>query len=73
MSLKIILGDQVGLMENLNYKRERKRFHLVLLDLPLEYRIVNTPNTHRDLVVNASERKLLIKCVKDIQTQKRAK
>jgi hypothetical protein len=60
-------------MENLNYKKERKRFHLVLLDLPLEYRIVNTPNTHRGLAVNASERKLLIKCVKDIQNQKSAK
>ncbi len=72
MSLKIILGDQEGLMENLNYKKERKRFHLVLPDLPLEYRIVNTSDTHGGLVVNASERKLLIKCVKDIQTQKRA-
>ena len=73
MSLKIILGDREGLMKNLNYKKERKRFHLVLLDLPLEYRIVNSSNTHRGLVVNASETELLIKRVKDIQTQKSAK
>jgi len=59
-------------MENLNYKKERKRFHLVLLDLPLEYRIVNIPDTHRGLVVNVSKMELFIKRFKDIQTQRRA-
>ena len=46
--------------------RERRRFPRSLLDLPLEYRVLNVPYAHGGLVVNASEAGLLIQSVKNI-------
>ncbi len=46
--------------------RERRRFRRSLLDLPVEYRVVNAPYAHGGLVVNASEVGLLIQSVKNI-------
>jgi hypothetical protein len=37
-----------------------------LLDLPLEYRVLNGPYTHGGLVVNASEVGLLIQSIRNI-------
>ncbi len=38
----------------------------MVLDLPLEYRVTNVPNTHGALVVNGSEMGLLMESVKKI-------
>jgi hypothetical protein len=53
-------------MENLNYNKDRRRFPRVFMDLPLEYQIMDTPNAHGGLVVNASETGLLIHSIKDM-------
>jgi hypothetical protein len=53
-------------MENLNYNKDRRRFPRVFMDLPLEYQIMDTPNAHGGLVVNASEVGLLINSIKNI-------
>ncbi len=48
------------------FGKERRKFQRLLLDLPLEYRVVNAPHAHGGLVVNASEVGLLIQSVKNI-------
>lgn len=53
-------------MEKLDLSRERRRVPRKLLDLPLEYRIVNAPYAHGGLVVNVSEEGLLLQSVKNI-------
>lgn len=53
-------------MERLELARERRRAPRKLLDLPLEYRIVNAPYAHGGLVVNVSEAGLLLQSVKNI-------
>jgi c-di-GMP-binding flagellar brake protein YcgR len=45
---------------------ERRKYPRTSLDLPVEYRVMNTPYAHGGLVVNASEMGLLINSVKDI-------
>ncbi len=47
-------------------REERRKYPRVLLDLPLEYRVMDAPYAHGGLVVNASEMGLLINSVKDI-------
>jgi len=47
-------------------REERRKYPRVSLDLPLEYRVMDAPNAHGGLVVNASEMGLLINSVKDI-------
>jgi hypothetical protein len=65
--LRIVQGSgQEDSMENLNYNKDRRRFPRVFMDLPLEYQIMDTPNAHGGLVVNASESGLLIHSVKNI-------
>ena len=51
--------------------RERRRFPRLLLDLPLEYRVLNVPYAHGGLVVNASEVGLLIQSIKNIPVGER--
>jgi hypothetical protein len=46
--------------------RERRRSPRLLLELPLEYRVLNVPYAHGGLVVNASEVGLLIQSIKNI-------
>jgi len=46
--------------------RERRRFQRLLLDLPLEYRVLNGPYAHGGLTVNASEAGLRIQSIKNI-------
>ncbi len=53
-------------MEKLDLVRERRRASRKLLDLPLEYRVVNAPYAHGGLVVNVSEAGLLLQSVKNI-------
>jgi c-di-GMP-binding flagellar brake protein YcgR len=57
-------------MERLKDTTERRKYPRIVLDLPLEYRVVNIPNAHPNargaLVVNMSEMGLLIESGKDI-------
>jgi hypothetical protein len=53
-------------MKTLPLTNERRRFPRLLLDLPLDYRVVNAPYAHGGLVVNASEVGLLIQSIKSI-------
>jgi len=53
-------------MEKLGEKRERRKTPRKLLDLPLEYRIIDAPYAHGGLVVNVSEAGLLLQSVKNI-------
>ncbi len=47
-------------------REDRRKHPRVVLDLPLEYRVTNVPNTHGALVVNGSEMGLLMESVKKI-------
>ena len=47
-------------------REERRKCPRAYLDLPVEYRVMNAPYAHGGLVVNASERGLLINSVRDI-------
>jgi hypothetical protein len=53
-------------MERSNPPKERRKSPRLLMDLPLEYRVMNAPYAHGGLVVNASEVGLLINSVKNI-------
>jgi hypothetical protein len=58
--------DSKSRMKGSQRFRERRRFQRLLLDLPLEYRVLNGPYAHGGLTVNASEAGLRIQCVKNI-------
>ncbi len=45
---------------------ERRKSPRLLMDLPLEYRVVNAPYAHGGIVVNGSEEGFLIYSVKDM-------
>jgi len=45
---------------------DRRKHPRVVLDLPLEYRVTNTPSAHGALIVNGSEMGLLMESVKNI-------
>ncbi|OGP55078.1 MAG: hypothetical protein A2162_08015 [Deltaproteobacteria bacterium RBG_13_52_11b] len=45
---------------------ERRKFPRSLMDLPLEYRVINAPFPHGGIVANGSEDGLLIYSVKDM-------
>lgn len=47
-------------------QKERRRFPRLLLDLPIEYQVMDAPYRHGGVVVNASEIGLLIHSVKNI-------
>lgn len=53
-------------MSRLNNSIEKRRYPRFLIDLPLEYRLIDIFHTHGALVVNASEAGLLIKSVENI-------
>jgi hypothetical protein len=47
-------------------RTERRKSPRLLMDLPLEYRVVNAPYAHGGIVVNGSEQGFLIYSVKDM-------
>jgi hypothetical protein len=53
-------------MEKSRDLRERRRFPRLLVDLPLEYRVMNAPYAQGGIVVNASEQGLLINSIKNM-------
>jgi hypothetical protein len=53
-------------MEMADADKERRRAPRMLMDLPLEYRVMNAPYVHGGLVVNASELGLLVNSIKNI-------
>jgi hypothetical protein len=53
-------------MERLMGNDERRKFPRSLMDLPLEYRVINAPFPHGGIVANGSEEGLLIYSVKDM-------
>jgi hypothetical protein len=53
-------------MERSNGLPERRRSPRLLMDLPLEYRVLNAPYAHGGIVVNGSEDGFLIYSIKDM-------
>jgi hypothetical protein len=53
-------------MEKAKDSRERRRAPRLLMDLPLEYRVINAPYAQGGIVVNASEEGLLINSIKNM-------
>jgi len=53
-------------MEKPGLRKERRRSPRSLVDLPLEYRVMNAPHAHGGLVVDVSESGLLIHSAKEI-------
>jgi len=46
--------------------KDRRKSQRMILDLPLEYRVMDVPYAHGGLVVNASELGLLVQSVKNL-------
>jgi hypothetical protein len=53
-------------MEKAVSMKDRRKSQRKMLDLPLEYRVMDAPYAHGGLVVNASELGLLVQSVKNI-------
>lgn len=53
-------------MEKSKSMRDRRKSQRMILDLPLEYRVIDAPYAHGGLVVNASELGLLVQSVKSL-------
>ncbi len=53
-------------MESSTANHDRRRYPRSLMDLPLEYRVINAPYAHGGIVVNGSEEGFLIYSVKDM-------
>jgi hypothetical protein len=53
-------------MEKAKDPRERRRSPRLMMDLPLEYRVINAPYAQGGIVVNASEEGLLINSIKNM-------
>ena len=53
-------------MEKAISLKDRRKSQRKILDLPLEYRVMDAPYAHGGLVVNASELGLLVQSVKNI-------
>ena len=53
-------------METSSANQDRRRYPRSLMDLPLEYRVINAPYAHGGIVVNGSEEGFLIYSVKDM-------
>jgi len=53
-------------MEKSSANHDRRRYPRSLMDLPLEYRVINAPYAHGGIVVNGSEEGFLIHSVKDM-------
>ena len=53
-------------MEKSKSMKDRRKSQRMILDLPLEYRVMDAPYTHGGLMVNASELGLLVQSVKNL-------
>ena len=53
-------------MEKSKSMQDRRKSQRMILDLPLEYRVMGAPYAHGGLVVNASELGLLVQSVKSL-------
>ena len=53
-------------METSSANHDRRKYPRSLMDLPLEYRVINAPYAHGGIVVNGSEEGFLIYSVKDM-------
>jgi len=53
-------------MEKSKSMKDRRKSQRMILDLPLEYRVIDVPYAHGGLVVNASELGLLVQSVKSL-------
>lgn len=53
-------------MEKSKSMKDRRKSQRMILDLPLEYRVMDAPYAHGGLVVNASELGLLVQSVKSL-------
>jgi hypothetical protein len=53
-------------MDTSSANHDRRRYPRSLMDLPLEYRVINAPYAHGGIVVNGSEEGFLIYSVKDM-------
>ncbi len=53
-------------MEKSKSFKDRRKSQRKVIDLPLEYRVINAPHAHGGLVVNASEVGLLVQSVKNL-------
>ena len=53
-------------MEKSNSMEDRRRSQRKMLDLPIEYRVMDASYAHGGLVVNASESGLLVQSVKNL-------
>jgi hypothetical protein len=53
-------------MNKRNPKGERRKSPRLVMDLPIEYRVMSAPYAHGGIVVNGSEEGLLINSVKDM-------
>ncbi len=53
-------------MEKSKSMKDRRKSQRMMLDLPLEYRVMDAPYAHGGLVVNASELGLLVQSVKNL-------
>jgi hypothetical protein len=53
-------------MEGANNFKERRRYPRLLLDLPFEYRVKESPRAHGGMVVDASEGGFLIHTAEDM-------
>jgi hypothetical protein len=53
-------------MEKSKSMEDRRKSQRMILDLPLEYRVMDAPYAHGGLVVNASELGLLVQSVKSL-------
>jgi hypothetical protein len=53
-------------MEASSNSKENRKYPRLLIDLPLEYRVMDVPHAHGGLVVNLSEVGLLIQSLRDI-------
>jgi hypothetical protein len=53
-------------MEKSKSLKDRRKSQRMILDLPLEYRVMDAPYAHGGLVVNASELGLLVQSVKNL-------
>jgi len=53
-------------MEKSKSMKDRRKSQRMILDLPLEYRVMDAPYAHGGLMVNASELGLLVQSVKNL-------
>jgi hypothetical protein len=53
-------------MEGSGGAPERRKFPRSVIDMPLEYRVINAPFAHGGIVVNGSEQGFLIYSIKDM-------